>query len=54
MTTAENSSQKPVCGECSHFQHEDASGDGYCDLLDLLPRCDTPYCGIFFKPITAA
>lgn len=42
------------CGECEHFKNECFDGDGYCEALDLLPRCDTPSCGFFFKPITTA
>lgn len=39
------------CGECNRFKYEDIDGNGYCEMLDLLPRCDTPSCGFFFKPI---
>lgn len=27
------------CGECKHFLDEDASGYGYCELLNIEQRC---------------
>ena len=44
-----NSRLARCCGACSHFEHEDAMGDGYCNMNDEPRNCASAACGKWKK-----
>lgn len=39
-----------LCGNCTHFSDESATGAGYCSVLDSAwCYCDSPACGYFLE-----